>query len=176
MTRHIKPETLAPLSDVDRVVQLLKPKDVEQCRRDIEEAMKWIAKLPPRVAPVTVKKQLDRVTAKVKAVQKAIDALPHGWRMVMNFNAAERLKHIAKHSEEMSASIAAKRSGGSAAVQTSAFKKYVAADQALGLLTAYGDGRRPTTMRGGDFYRIARLLSGQKGNMARACASALSDK
>ena len=96
--------------------------------------------------------------------------------MVMNVNAAQRLQHIDKHSEKLSASITAKRSGGSAAVQTSAFKKDVAADRALGLLTTYGDRRRPTTMRYGDFYRIAPLLSGQKGNMARACASALSDK
>jgi hypothetical protein len=173
MTQHVNPEALQA---VDRVVQLLKPKDVEQCRRDVEEAMRWIAGLPPRVAQGTVKKQLDRVTAKVKAVQKAIDALPHGWRMVMNFNAAQRLEHIAKHSEELSAGFTAKRSGGSANVQTLAWKKDIAAVRALDLLTTYGDGRRPTTMRYGDFYRIARLLSGQKGNMARACSSALSDR
>jgi hypothetical protein len=173
MTQHVNPETLQA---VDRVVQLLKPKDVEQCRRDVEEAMLWIAGLPPRVAQGTVKKQLDRVTAKVKAVQKAIDALPHGWRMVMNFNAAQRLEHIARHSEELSAGFTAKRSGGSAKMQTLAWKKDVAADRALDLLAKYGDGRRPTTMPDGHFYRIARLLSGQKSDMARACASALSDR
>jgi hypothetical protein len=89
---------------------------------------------------------------------------------------AQRLEHIAKHSEELSAGFTARRSGGSAAVQTSAFKKDVAADRALDLLAKYGDGRRPTTMPDGHFYRTARLLSGQKGNMARACAAALSDK
>ena len=70
-TRIKPPETLPALSKVDLIVQLLQPKNVEQCRRDVEEAIQWIANLPPRVAPVTVKKQLDRVTAKVKAARKS---------------------------------------------------------------------------------------------------------
>ena len=109
----------------------------------------------------------------VKKVQQAIDLLPHGWRMAMR---TQKLDRAIAQSEELSASITATRSGGSAEVQTIALKKDVAAAQALDLLAKYGDGCRPTTNPDGKFYRIARLLSGQKSDMARACASALSDK
>jgi hypothetical protein len=171
MTQHVE------VSNVERIVQLLRPDDehIEQCRRDAAEAIGLVAVLPPCAPPVTTKKKLAVVTARLKAVQEAIDKLPYGERMVMRVHALRKLKDIAGQAEELSARITAKRSGGSPKLQRIAAQKQYAAERALKLLVVYDGKERPTSMRGGKLYRIAALLSGQKSGMERACARALSE-
>ena len=163
MTRHIKnwedlPPKLMP-DGVERILQLVRPAegDADRCRHDVAFAIRMIAALPPFVPPGTIRKLLEDITAKLQAVRTAIDELPHGWRMVLR--AEEGLDRVIKKSEELVASISVpKRSGGAPDTRRLTIQKHLAAEQALDLMSDYARGRSLTSMKNGEYCRIAALL------------------
>ena len=92
MARHIKnlaalPEfSPAMLDDVERVVQLVRPdtEQIEQCRRDVMDAIRMIASLPAYVPPRVVKKRLNDITANLRAARTAINEVPLAWRNLLH--------------------------------------------------------------------------------------------
>jgi hypothetical protein len=131
------------------------------------------------VAPGVVKQQLQDICAKLKAAQAAIDELAPRWKEMLD--ASPSISETARRAVILADSIVVpKRSGGSSKIRTLAMQKRFAAERALVLMKKYRSGHKLTSMRNGDFYRVAaalfKIATGRQSDMARACAKVLSAK
>lgn len=166
---------------IERILQLIRanPEHAEQCRREVAATIRMIADLPPYTPPSVVRRQLQDISAKLRAAQSAIDELaPGGWRMLLRAGSlVDELKRVGARATDLASSItAAKHSGGGRETRTDAMRKHVAADRGFDLLTRYGHCT-PTSTRGGEFCQLAALLveaaTGQKMDLERACADVI---
>jgi hypothetical protein len=162
------------------IIQRLKPDHVTtQCRVDVMTSALLMISAPDYVAPRLVKQRLLNINAKLKAAQAAIDELaPDGVKEMLH--ASPGISETARRAAELADSIVVpKRSGGSSKVRTLAMQKRFAAERAHVLMKKYRSGKL-TSMKNGDFYRIAAALfklgTGRESDMSRACAKVLSAK
>jgi hypothetical protein len=162
------------------VIQRLKPDHVTtQCRVDVMTSVLLMISEPDYVAPGLVKQQLQDIGAKLKAAQAAIDELAPRWKEMLH--ASPSINETMRRAVKLAGSIVVpKRSGGSSKVRTLAMQKRFAAERALVLMKKYRSGHKSTSMKNGDFYRIAaalfKLATGRESDMSRACAKVLSAK
>ena len=164
-------------SAIERVLKMVHPgKRQEDCRRDIIDSIRVIAKLKPDVAPPgATKKQLLEVASTLKKARYAINKLPPVWHQRLNPDGLlSELGRVHQTSAELADKMNVRRSGGDPSKRTAAAQKLIAAERAFDILNDWGRST-PSLTKNGDYYQLASVLfeiaTGRRsGNMERACA------
>jgi hypothetical protein len=166
-------------SGVETIIQFLGPEkhDIDQCRRDVRDAIRMIGGLPPSRPPSFVKNQLLKIATKLKAAETEINKMPLGWRHGLDLETLlSDMDRARTNCEGTGHSLLAKsRGGGSQASRTAARLKLIAAGYAADLLIDWGH-RKPSLTKSGKFHQLTIMLietaTGRQfsGDVERACA------
>jgi len=170
---------------VERVMEVVRAAGQEidwresDCRRDVIDSLRMIAKHTVDVVPAgAVRDQLREVAKALKLARLALTRLPPG-RLFRKESALQeflrRLDEVRLASEELADKMIVKRSGGDPSKRGDAARKRIAAGRAFQLLDDWGR-RPPTLTKGGEYVALAGLLfesatGREPGDMERVCTN-----